>query len=59
MYLLRVPQQEQMMIDTFGQQYLEYITRSGRVIPKILSTLSRFFSYILLLKMISVKQTRI
>ncbi|MEH2296161.1 protein-S-isoprenylcysteine O-methyltransferase [Nostoc sp.] len=45
MYLLRVPQEEQMMIDTFGQQYLEYTTRTGRVIPKILFTLSRFLSF--------------
>lgn len=35
MYLLRVPQEEQMMIDTFGEQYQEYTTRTGRVIPKI------------------------
>jgi protein-S-isoprenylcysteine O-methyltransferase Ste14 len=35
MYLLRVPQEEQMMLDTFGEQYQEYMTRTGRVIPKI------------------------
>lgn len=35
MYLFRVPQEEQMMIDTFGEQYREYTTRTGRVIPKI------------------------
>ncbi|WP_318781235.1 hypothetical protein [Amazonocrinis nigriterrae] len=34
MYLVRVPQEEQMMIDTFGEQYQEYATRTGRVIPK-------------------------
>ncbi len=35
MYLLRVPQEEQMMVDTFGEQYREYMTLTGRVIPKI------------------------
>lgn len=35
MYIMRVPQEEQMMLDTFGEQYQDYITRTGRVIPKI------------------------
>lgn len=35
MYVVRVPQEEQMMIDTFGVQYREYATRTGRVIPKL------------------------
>lgn len=34
MYLFRVPQEEQMMLDTFGEQYQQYITRTGRVLPK-------------------------
>jgi protein-S-isoprenylcysteine O-methyltransferase Ste14 len=34
MYLFRVPQEEQMMMDTFGEQYQEYIARTGRVLPK-------------------------
>ena len=34
MYLLRVPQEEQMMLDTFGEQYRDYMSRTGRVIPK-------------------------
>jgi protein-S-isoprenylcysteine O-methyltransferase Ste14 len=37
MYLLRVPQEEQMMLDTFGEQYQEYIARTGRVIPMLKS----------------------
>lgn len=36
MYLTRVPQEEQMMLDTFGAQYQDYAARTGRVIPKIL-----------------------
>ena len=35
MYLWRVSQEEEMMIDKFGEQYQEYITRTGKVIPKI------------------------
>src|SRR5579883_393207 len=37
MYLMRIPQEEQMMLDTFGEQYQEYIARTGRVIPMIKS----------------------
>ncbi|WP_315786096.1 protein-S-isoprenylcysteine O-methyltransferase [Fischerella sp. JS2] len=35
MYFLRIHLEEQMMIDTFGKQYQEYMTRTGRVIPKL------------------------
>jgi protein-S-isoprenylcysteine O-methyltransferase Ste14 len=38
MYLLRIPQEEQMMIDTFGEEYQEYMSRTGRVIPKFSQT---------------------
>lgn len=34
MYIRRVPQEEQMMLDTFGEQYQEYMRSTGRVIPK-------------------------
>jgi protein-S-isoprenylcysteine O-methyltransferase Ste14 len=34
-YFLRVPKEEQMMLDTFGQEYQEYIQRTGRVLPKL------------------------
>ena len=33
MYFARVPIEEQMMLDQFGQQYQEYMERSGRIIP--------------------------
>ena len=35
MYYLRVRQEENMMIDTFGEQYQNYMVRTGRVIPKL------------------------
>jgi protein-S-isoprenylcysteine O-methyltransferase Ste14 len=38
MYLLRIPQEEQMMIDTFGEEYQEYMSRTGRVIPQFSQT---------------------
>ena len=34
MYFLRVPKEEQMMLDQFGEQYQRYMSRTGRVIPK-------------------------
>ncbi len=34
-YLARVPREEQMMLDNFGDEYREYITRTGRVLPRI------------------------
>ncbi|NMF67192.1 protein-S-isoprenylcysteine O-methyltransferase [Brasilonema octagenarum] len=36
MYLKRVPQEEQMMLDTFREQYQDYMSGTGRVIPKFL-----------------------
>lgn len=33
-YILRVPAEERMMLDTFGDQYREYMKRTGTVIPK-------------------------
>jgi protein-S-isoprenylcysteine O-methyltransferase Ste14 len=33
LYLLRVPQEEQMMLDQFGQEYRDYMARTGRLIP--------------------------
>ena len=35
MYFLRVPREEQMMCESFGQEYLDYMRRSGRLIPRI------------------------
>jgi protein-S-isoprenylcysteine O-methyltransferase Ste14 len=33
MYFLRVPREEQMMLDTFGESYRAYMGRTGRVLP--------------------------
>jgi protein-S-isoprenylcysteine O-methyltransferase Ste14 len=32
-YLLRVPKEEKMMLEQFGEEYREYISRTGRIIP--------------------------
>ena len=34
MYFLRVPREEQMMCESFGQEYRDYMRRTGRVIPR-------------------------
>ena len=34
-YLLRVKAEEQLMIDSFGTQYREYMKSTGRVLPKM------------------------
>jgi protein-S-isoprenylcysteine O-methyltransferase Ste14 len=34
-YLLRVQAEEQMMLDSFGTQYQEYMKMTGRVLPKL------------------------
>jgi protein-S-isoprenylcysteine O-methyltransferase Ste14 len=33
-YILRVPAEEKMMLDTFGDQYRDYLKRTGAVIPR-------------------------
>lgn len=35
MYFLRIHREEQMMVDTFGEEYRDYMERTGRVIPKL------------------------
>ena len=35
LYLLRAPQEEQMMLEHFGDQYRSYMERTGRLIPPI------------------------
>jgi protein-S-isoprenylcysteine O-methyltransferase Ste14 len=34
MYLLRVAPEEQMMLDEFGEEYRDYMERTGRVLPR-------------------------
>ncbi len=36
MYFLRTPREEQMMCETFGEQYRAYMRRTGRLFPRIL-----------------------
>lgn len=35
MYLTRIADEEEMMIEKFGSEYREYMTRTGRLIPKL------------------------
>jgi protein-S-isoprenylcysteine O-methyltransferase Ste14 len=35
LYVVRVPKEEQMMLEHFGEQYREYMSRTGRLIPRI------------------------
>ena len=35
MYLRRVPHEEQMLLDYFGEEYRRYASRTGRVIPRL------------------------
>lgn len=35
MYLIRIADEEKMMIDQFGDEYREHMTRTGRLIPKL------------------------
>ena len=35
LYIRRVPHEEQLMIDQFGEEYREYMTRTGRIVPPI------------------------
>lgn len=37
LYLLRVPREEKVMLNEFGDEYREYMKRSGRVIPRFWS----------------------
>ncbi len=35
LYLWRVPREEQMMVEYFGEQYRQYMNRTGRFIPRL------------------------
>ena len=36
LYVLRVPREERMMLDRFGEEYHAYMDRTGRVVPHLL-----------------------
>ncbi len=38
MYLFRVPREERMMLDHFGDAYRAYSARTGRVLPRLRRT---------------------
>jgi protein-S-isoprenylcysteine O-methyltransferase Ste14 len=33
LYFLRVPREERMMLDRFGEEFCAYMDRTGRVVP--------------------------
>jgi len=35
LYLMRIPKEEQMMLEHFGEEYRAYMSRTGRLIPRI------------------------
>jgi protein-S-isoprenylcysteine O-methyltransferase Ste14 len=35
MYLVRIPREEQMMLDHFGDAYRDYRARTGRIVPRL------------------------
>ena len=35
MCLLRIPKEEEMMLSNFGEEYRDYMARTGRVFPKL------------------------
>ena len=37
LYLFRVKKEEKMMIEEFGNEYKDYIQKSGRIFPKIIN----------------------
>jgi protein-S-isoprenylcysteine O-methyltransferase Ste14 len=41
MYFLRIPREEQLMCDTFGQEYRNYMTVTGRLLPRLGRSSSR------------------
>ncbi len=35
LYLVRVPREEQMMLEQFGEEYRSYMSRTGRIMPRL------------------------
>lgn len=40
LYFVRVPKEEQMMISVFGERYVQYMRKTGRIFPKFFSSSS-------------------
>jgi protein-S-isoprenylcysteine O-methyltransferase Ste14 len=38
LYFIRVPKEEKMMIENFGDKYVEYMKETGKVLPKMFSS---------------------
>ena len=36
LYIIRIPKEERMMLEHFGEQYSAYMSRTGRLIPRII-----------------------
>ena len=36
LYVVRIPKEEQMMLEQFGEEYRAYMSRTGRLIPRII-----------------------
>jgi protein-S-isoprenylcysteine O-methyltransferase Ste14 len=34
LYLIRVPREERMMLEHFGDEYRDYVRRTGRIFPR-------------------------
>jgi len=35
LYIVRIPKEERMMLEHFGEQYREYVSRTGRLVPRV------------------------
>lgn len=35
MYLVRTPREEHMMVEAFGEEYRDYVRRTGRIVPRL------------------------
>jgi protein-S-isoprenylcysteine O-methyltransferase Ste14 len=35
LYLVRVPREERMLLEQFGDAYRDYMQRTGRIIPRL------------------------